>query len=125
MPVPTRRHKRPNPGEPSGNVENRGRNILDALGLRDVDLALAWTFRFTERVHLQFRGEASNAFNIVSLGTPGTTVSAPSSFGIIRSAQPMRQVQLGSRLLFLAEHAVLPPWSLVAPPAATLPSTKT
>jgi hypothetical protein len=37
---------------------------------------------------------------MVSLGTPGTTVSAPSSFGKITSAQPMRQLQLGLRLLF-------------------------
>lgn len=79
---------------------NSGRNILDAPGLRDVDLALARTFHLTERMNLQFRGEGSNAFNIVSLGTPGTTVSAPSSFGIITSAQPMRQLQLGLRLLF-------------------------
>ncbi len=77
-----------------------GRNILDAPGLRDVDLALARAFYLSEGMTLQFRGEASNAFNIVSLGTPGTTVSAPSTFGIIRSAQPMRQLQLGLRLLF-------------------------
>jgi hypothetical protein len=51
-------------------------------------------------VTLQFRAEGSNAFNIVSLGTPGTTVSAPSTFGIIRSAQAMRQLQFGLRLLF-------------------------
>lgn len=79
---------------------NSGRNILDAPGLRDVDLALAWTLQLSERINLQFRAEASNAFNIVSLGMPGTNVSAPSSFGIIRSAQPMRQLQLGLRLLF-------------------------
>ena len=79
---------------------NSGRNILDAPGLRDVDLALTRTFQLSERINLQLRCEASNAFNIVSLGAPGTTVSAPSTFGIIRSAQPMRQLQLGLRLLF-------------------------
>jgi len=79
---------------------NSSRNILNAPGLRNVDLALARAFHLAERMTLQCRGEASNAFNIVSLGTPGMTVSAPSSFGIIRSAQPMRQVQLGLRLLF-------------------------
>jgi len=79
---------------------NSGRNILDAPGLRDVDLALARIFQLTERVNLQLRCEGSNAFNIVSLGAPGTTVSAPSTFGIIRSAQPMRQLQFGLRLLF-------------------------
>jgi len=86
------------PGHPVDG--NSSRNILDAPGLRDVDLALARIFQLTERVNLQFRAEGSNAFNIVSLGTPGTTVSAPSSFGIIRSAQPMRQLQFDLRLQF-------------------------
>ncbi len=79
---------------------NSGRNILDAPGLRDVDLAVARIFQLTERINLQLRCEASNALNIVSLGAPGTTVSAPSTFGKITSAQPMRQLQLGLRLLF-------------------------
>jgi len=86
------------PGHPVDG--NSGRNILDAPGLRDVDLALARTFHLTERMNLQFRGEGSNAFNMVSLGTPGTTVPAASSFGKITSAQPMRQLQFGMRLLY-------------------------
>jgi hypothetical protein len=48
---------------------------------------------------LPFHGSAVD-FNIVSPGTPGTTVPAPSTFGIIRSAQAMRQLQFGLRLLF-------------------------
>lgn len=79
---------------------NSGRNILDAPGLRNLDLAVAKTFNIGERFRAQLRAEASNAFNIVNLGTPGTTIAAPSSFGVIRSAQPMRQLQLGFRLLF-------------------------
>lgn len=79
---------------------NSGRNTLDAPGLRNVNLAVARNFHLREGTTLQFRCEGSNAFNLVSLGTPGTNVSAPSSFGIIRSAQPMRQLQLGLRLRF-------------------------
>ena len=86
------------PGQPVDG--SSGRNILDAPGLRDIDLAIARSFGLAENIRLQLRAEASNAFNIVSLGMPGTTVSAPSSFGVIRSAQPMRQLQLGVRLLF-------------------------
>ena len=70
------------PGHPVDG--NSGRNTLDAPGLRDADLALARTFHIAERVNLQFRAEGSNAFNIVSLGTPVTTVSllrASASFG--------------------------------------------
>lgn len=57
--------------------------------------------------------EATNAFNLVSLGNPGTgnpqvinpatgKVTSPASagFGRITSASTMRQVQLGARLTF-------------------------
>jgi len=51
------------------------------------------------RVRITFRAEATNAFNIVSLGQPGAVVPAAGStsatFGVIRTANPMRRLQLG------------------------------
>src|SRR5262249_30735062 len=46
------------------------RNFLDAPSFRDVDLAISRSFKLTERFNLQFRGEALNVFNIVSLNSP-------------------------------------------------------
>ena len=54
----------------------------------------------------QFRGEATNVFNMVNLAAPGGTFSSPSSFGVIssgasdRSRADMRVIQVGGRLLF-------------------------
>ena len=45
----------------------------------------------------QFRLEATNVFNIVNLINPGTSLDAPATFGKIRSARNMRQIQLGVR----------------------------
>ncbi len=48
----------------------------------------------------QFRLEATNVFNIVNLMNPGTSLNAPATFGKIRSARNMRQIQLGVRFSF-------------------------
>ncbi len=79
------------------------RNILDGPGYRVVDLALSRDFTLTERVKLRFRGEATNAFNMVSLGQPGTAVptgATSATFGVITNANAMRRVQFGLRLTF-------------------------
>ncbi|MGH9521747.1 MAG: hypothetical protein ACRD3E_04360, partial [Terriglobales bacterium] len=78
---------------------NSPRNFIDTPGYRDVDLAISRTFKFTERVNLMFRAEGTNAFNMVSLGNPGAAVGS-STFGVIRSASPMRKLQFGLRLTY-------------------------
>jgi hypothetical protein len=75
------------------------RNFLNQPGYRDVDLAIFRTFKVSERFGLQFRGEALNVFNMVSLNAPNATVGT-ATFGQITSAQTMRQLQLGLRLAF-------------------------
>lgn len=84
---------------PVGTDGTAGRNILDGPGYRDIDLAIFRDFKFRERFNLQFRAESTNAFNMVSLSAPSTTLSS-SAFGSISSAQSMRQIQLGLRLHF-------------------------
>ncbi len=82
---------------------NSPRNFLDAPGCRDIDLAISREFRITERVRLRFRAEGTNVFNMVSLGTPGAGVPSGatySTFGVVRSASPMRRLQFGLRLIF-------------------------
>lgn len=75
------------------------RNLMDKPGSKNVDGGLFRTFHFSERMAVQLRGEFTNAFNIVNLGGPTTTLSS-SQFGQIRSASSMRQVQLGARMTF-------------------------
>jgi hypothetical protein len=75
-------------------------NSLDAPGYRDVDASIFRDFTLYERVKFQFRGEATNVFNLVNLSAPGATMSSTASFGIINGGAAMRVIQLGGRLLF-------------------------
>jgi hypothetical protein len=94
-------------GTGAGNVDGTvSPNSLSGPGYKDVDAAIFRDFTIYERVKFQFRGEATNVFNFVNLGTPGAVLSSPSTFGVI-SAQAttpqgagMRVIQLGGRILF-------------------------
>jgi hypothetical protein len=83
---------------------NSARNLLDGPWYHSVDLALSRDFHVQNRVRLTFRAEATNVFNMVSLGQPGSVVPAAgttsATFGVIRTAYPMRKVQFGLRLTF-------------------------
>src|SRR6185295_7744217 len=83
----------------AGQDGNSGRNILDGPGLNTASIGLFRDLRLKESVTVQFRVEASNAFNAVSLAQPNSVLNSP-GVGTIRSAQPMRQVQAGIRLLW-------------------------
>jgi hypothetical protein len=85
--------------QPLGTEGNSGRNILDNPGMRNVDLGLFRNFTIREEVTVQFRGEFTNAFNIVNLGSPTANMNS-NAFGTIRTARAMRQTQLGLRLTF-------------------------
>ena len=77
-----------------------GRNILDAPGLKNVDMGIFREFRLTESKKIQFRAESTNALNMVNLSAPGTNANSPSTFGIITTAGNMRQVQMGLRMTY-------------------------
>jgi hypothetical protein len=53
---------------------------------------------------VSLRIEGTNIFNMVSLGQPGGAVPATpgtsATFGVIRTAYPMRKLQVGLRLTF-------------------------
>ncbi len=82
-----------------GTNGNSSRNILDGPGSKNVDLGIFRNFKIRERISLQARGELTNAFNIVNLNNPNSTLTS-NLFGQIRSAAQMRQVQMGLRLTF-------------------------
>ncbi len=82
---------------------NSPRNLLDGPGFKVVDLAISRSFSLPRGSRLTFRAEATNAFNIVNYGQPGNSVpsgATSTTFGVIRSANAMRRVQLGVRWTF-------------------------
>ena len=83
-----------------GTDGNSGRNIIDGPGVRNVDLGIFRDIPLKGRSMFQFRLEATNVFNIVNLNGPGTGLNALATFGKIRSARNMRQIQLGARVSF-------------------------
>ncbi|MGA7926599.1 MAG: TonB-dependent receptor [Candidatus Sulfotelmatobacter sp.] len=68
----------------------------------DLDLSLHKAFAITERMGLELRGEAFNAFNHPSLGAPDLTYTDGDvrGFGAITSAGPSRQFQMGLKFTF-------------------------
>jgi hypothetical protein len=68
----------------------------------EFDFALAKNFPIGEKYKIQFRAEAFNIFNNVNFNNPATKGIAQltSSFGVISTAQPSRQMQFGARLTF-------------------------
>ncbi len=84
---------------PIGTDGTSARNLLDAPGSRDIDMAIFRDFSFREQTKLQFRAEFTNFFNLVSLNAPNATLTS-TAFGQITSANQMRQLQLGLRLSF-------------------------
>jgi hypothetical protein len=80
------------------------RNLLSGPWYHNVDLAVSRDFRLTAGTKAAFRFEATNVFNTVSLGLPGAAVPAAgttsTTFGVIRTANAMRRLQLGVRLTF-------------------------
>jgi len=85
---------------PAFTYGNVGRNTLYGPPMRTLDLAIARSFNFTERLAFQFRAEAFNALNQINLGTPNRFVNTP-QFGTITMAMtPGRQLQLSARMSF-------------------------
>lgn len=84
---------------PGGADGNTPRAFLRGPGYRDIDLGLFRNFHFGERFTFQLRGEATNAFNMVSLNNPTGTLSS-GNFGKITAAASPRLIQVGGRITF-------------------------
>jgi Carboxypeptidase regulatory-like domain len=83
---------------PYGADGNAPRDYLRAPGYRDVDLGIFRDISF-EHVTLQIRGEATNAFNLVSLNAPTANLASNLNGHITAAASP-RLIQVGARLTF-------------------------
>ena len=60
------------PSTPRQGTE--GRNDISGFGLTQVDFSIARKFPITERVNLQFRADAFNAFNHPNFTNPGAYI---------------------------------------------------
>jgi len=97
-----------NPG--SGTFGNARRNSLIGPSFSNVDLSLAKEFSLTERLKLEVRGDAYNAFNHVNYANPDANVGysgstlADTTAGTITGPagfnSNMRIIQLGARFSF-------------------------
>jgi hypothetical protein len=79
---------------------NAGRNIVRGPGYATVDVSLLRKFQLTERLALQFEGQAFNLFNRTNFNLPERFVDEPATFGRIFSARAPRQFQLTARITF-------------------------
>ncbi|HKZ01687.1 MAG TPA: TonB-dependent receptor, partial [Pyrinomonadaceae bacterium] len=72
------------PGSPTTPARQGtfGRNVMRELPLYQLDIALGRTFRFTEKVGLQVKGEAFNAFNHPMFAGYRTSFTVPGTFGV-------------------------------------------
>ena len=81
---------------------NAGKNILDGPGEKTGDISIRKLFNITERVNLEFRAEAFNAFNHAVFTQPDPYITdGPGSAGVITSTViPQRQLQFALKLHF-------------------------
>ena len=85
---------------PLGLLGNTRPNQLDAPGYRNVDASLFRTFSLHEALRFQLRGEVSNVFNLVNLGTPSASMNSSTYGQITGSGGGQRIIQVGGRILF-------------------------
>jgi hypothetical protein len=78
---------------------NQGVGLVRAPGLFTLNASVIRVFRVAEGKNLQFRGEFFNLPNHTSFGIPAHVFEG-SGFGIINSARPARQIQLGLRFTY-------------------------
>ena len=85
------------PGGADGNVT---RDSILGPGFRDMDMGILRTFAFEHGIAFQFRAEATNALNWVSVGNPTTSLSSGNDAKITGAQGTQRVIQLGGRLTF-------------------------
>lgn len=77
-----------------------GRNLFRTPGSWNLDMGLYKSFRFTERVALQVRGEAYNLFNHANLVANTGDADVSSSSFMSASFIGRRQIQLAAKIIF-------------------------
>ncbi len=79
---------------------NIARSVLIAPGTIDWDFAAMKNFHIREPHVLQFRFECFNCANHPNWNAPASAATAPSTFGVIQTARPMRQLQFALKYSF-------------------------
>jgi len=82
-----------------GRFGAAGRNILRGHGMTNVDLSLFKNIPLDERLKLQIRLEAFNAFNHANFGFPNANINS-ASVGAIGYAAPGRILQVAMKLIW-------------------------
>jgi hypothetical protein len=78
-----------------------GRDALRSDHYKNLDMSIFRQFPIKEQVRLEFRVEAFNATNTPTWNIPGTSLDAPSHFGVVSSTlSTARQLQLALKLYF-------------------------
>jgi hypothetical protein len=84
----------------AGTFGNMGVFNVRGPSFFQFDMAMVREFRILEGARLQFRAEAFNVLNNVRFNNPSVTLSNPSTFGNITSAQDPRILQLAMKFTF-------------------------
>jgi hypothetical protein len=79
---------------------NSRRNILDAPGLSNTDLAVLRHFNMWDKADLEFRGEFFDAWNTPFFAPPGNNISSPPTLSRLTQANDGRQIQFALKILF-------------------------
>lgn len=77
-----------------------GRNILLGPRFSSADLSLQKTFAFNERIHLDLKWDAFNAFNHTNLQNPNASVDTTTAGQITGIVDFRRRMQIGAQLTF-------------------------
>ena len=77
-----------------------GRNIIIGPRFSAADLSLQKSFAFNERVHLDLKWDAFNAFNHENLGNPNSSVDTSTAGQITGIVDFRRRMQIGAQLTF-------------------------
>jgi outer membrane receptor protein involved in Fe transport len=85
---------------PLGLLGNTRPMQLDVPGYRNVDASLFRSFDLHESLKFQLRGEVSNVFNLVNLGTPSASMNSATFGQVTGSSGNQRIIQVGGRILF-------------------------
>jgi hypothetical protein len=84
-----------------GTLGNFGRNGLMDQTYYQLDASVFRLFPIAEALRFQLRFDAFNALNHPVLGTPGSSTTTPSTFGVITStANSQRLLQISGKFIF-------------------------
>jgi hypothetical protein len=79
---------------------NSRRNILNAPGLSNTDLAILRHFPVENKFDIEFRSEFFNAWNHPFFAPPSNNIGSPTLVGRVTSANDGRQIQFALKILF-------------------------